>query len=130
MRAAAVAMALAATASSAAAQSVAVFTNVVDGQRVDRIVRAERAHQPAAPIPLSITTTEVLPRNYKRPLGPTSYTPPASVVHSHIPPPKPQPSFINGIYAGPSLSGNWTAISIGRPIIDVNIVGRPKALIR
>jgi hypothetical protein len=132
MRPAAIALAaLVATASSTAAQQV-VYTNVVDGQRVNRIVRAERTHQPAAPIPPSITTTEVLPSGYRRPLGPSGYVPPASAslprwgeTRVSRPTPVVQPRFINGIYAGPSPSGHWTSTSIGRPI-DVNVIGTPR----
>lgn len=123
----AIALALVATASAAAAQGPSVvYTNVVGGQRVDRIVRAERAHQPAAPVPPSITDTPVLPRNYKAPLGPTGYVPP---VRAAAAPPRvrerrqpPAPWYVNGIYAGPSPSGNWMSTSIGRPIIDVRII--------
>jgi hypothetical protein len=112
-----------------AAAQQAVYTNVVDGQRVGRIVKVQRETQRAAPVPPSITTTEVLPRNYKGPLGPTAYVPPVRsnwgrtrVERPEVPP---QPSFVNGIYAGPSPSGNWMSTSIGRPVVDVNIISRP-----
>lgn len=108
----------------------AVYTNVVDGQRAGRIVKVQRETQPAAPVPPSITTTEVLPRNYKRPLGPTSYVPPVrsnwGETRVERPVVQPQPWFVNGIYAGPSPSGNWMSTSIGRPVVDVNIVGTPR----
>jgi hypothetical protein len=51
-----------------------VFTNIVDGQRIDAIVKVVRVVTPAAPVPSSIATTEVLPRNYRPPLGARSYT--------------------------------------------------------
>lgn len=109
----------------ASAQSV-VYTNLVDGQRTDAIVRVVRVLPPAAPLPSSIVTTEVLPRNYRPPLGASSYVPPPAAPASSSRPVKPaQPWFINGIYAGPSPTGNWMSTSIGRPIIDVRIVSTP-----
>ena len=120
---------LVATASAAAAQGASVvYTNVVDGQRVDHIVRAERAPQPAAPIPLSITTTPVLPRNYKRPLGPSGYVPPPMPQNTAFdmrPVKQPQPMFVNGVYLGPSPTGNWMSTTIGRPVVDVRIINDP-----
>ncbi len=64
---------------SAAAQPrlATVYTNMVDGQRVDYITKVIRATRPAATVPPSITTTEVLPAGWRPPLGPTSYLPPA-----------------------------------------------------
>jgi hypothetical protein len=121
--------ALLATASIAAPQDASVvYTNIVDGQRVDHIVRAERARQLAAPIPPSIVTTPVLPRNYKTPLGARSYVPPVpSSMAAALPrPSKPvQPWFVNGVYLGPSPNGLWTSTSIGRPIVDVRIINDP-----
>lgn len=116
---------LLAVASSASAQSI-VYTNIVNGQRVSAIVKVVRVVTPAAPVPPSIVTTDVLPRNYKTPLGARSYTPPiAAPVSSSRPVKAPQPWFINGIYAGPSPTGNWMATSIGRPIVDVRIIDTP-----
>jgi hypothetical protein len=111
----------------AAAQSV-VYTNIVDGRAQHEIVRVVRVVTPAAAIPPSIETTLVLPRNYKPPLGARSYVPPSRVAAaSSIPAPKPQPWFINGVYAGPSPSGNWMSTSIGRPIVDVRIISTPRS---
>lgn len=117
---------LLAVAAPAAAQSV-VYTNVVNGRAQHEIVRVVRVVTPAAAVPPSIETTLVLPRNYKPPLGARSYVPPARVAAaSSIPAPKPQPWFINGVYAGPSPSGNWMSTSIGRPIVDVRIIDTPR----
>ena len=128
----AIVLAALATASPAAAQQPQrVFTNIVDGRPQREIVSVLRVVQPAARVPDSIATTPVLERNYKRPLGPSAYVPPASAslprwgeTRVSRPTPTPAPWFINGIYMGPSPSGHWTSTSIGRPIIDVNIVGR------
>lgn len=121
--------ALLASASTAAAQrATVVHTNVVDGQRIDEIVRVVRESRPAAPVPPSIVTTDVLPRNYKRPLGASSYVPPAPTSRAAtLPrPSKPvQPWFVNGVYLGPSPSGLWTSTTIGRPVVDVRIINDP-----
>lgn len=115
---------LLAVAAPAAAQSV-VYTNVVNGRPQAAIVRVVRAVTPAAAVPSSIETTPVLPTNYKTPLGARSYVPPAVPAPSARPAPVTQPWFINGIYVGPSPTGNWMSTSIGRPIIDVRIVDTP-----
>jgi len=113
----------------AAAQSV-VYTNVVNGRPQAEIVRETRWVQPATPVPPSLRdhVPVVLPRNYKRPLGPTYYLPPVRAAAAPALPPvrQPQPWFINGIYVGDSPSGNWTSTVIGRPIVDVNIVSTPR----
>jgi hypothetical protein len=108
-------------------QTAAVYTNVIDGRAYRQsIVRVERPAQPAAPVPSSIQTTPVLPRNYRAPLGASSYVPPTRSNWGETRVSRPmkteQPWFVNGFYVGPSPSGNWTSTSIGRPIIDVNIV--------
>lgn len=114
-------------AASASAQGV-VYTNVVNGQRIDEIVKVVRATTVAAPVPSSIVTTEVLPRNYHPPLGARSYAPPpvAASTSSARPAPPVQPWFVNGLYVGPSPSGNWTSTVVGRPIIDVHVVSTPQ----
>jgi hypothetical protein len=104
----------------------AVWTNVVNGRRQAEIVRETRPYAPAAPVPASIVDTPVLPRNWRPPLGPGSYVPPPRAVASQAPSRPPQPWFINGIYVGPSPSGNWMSTSIGRPIVDVHIVSTPR----
>lgn len=110
----------------AGAQAV-VYTNVVNGRPQAEIVRETRPHAPAAPVPASIVDTPVLPRNYKRPLGPSSYVPPVRAVAAPaIPARQPQPWFVNGIYVGNAPSGNWTSTVIGRPVVDVNIIGTPR----
>lgn len=117
----------------ASAQTTTVYTNVVDGRAYrETIVRVERAAQPAAPVPDSIRTTVVLPRNYRAPVGAGSYVPPRSAspwgeTRVSRPTPVEQPWYVNGFYVGPSPTGNWMSTSIGRPIVDVNIVGRPPA---
>lgn len=112
------------------AQSV-VYTNVVNGRPQAEIVRVVRVVQPAAVIPSSIRTTEVLPRNYRPPIGPRSYEPPAvaaaTTTRSQRQQRVTQPWFINGIYAGPSPNGLWTSTSIGRPIVDVHIVSTQRS---
>lgn len=118
-------------ATSAAAQTSTVYTNVVDGKAYRQsIVRVERPARPAIEVPPSIVTTDVLPRNYRAPLGAGSYVPPPSAspwgeTRVSRPAPTPQPWFINGVNVGPSPSGNWTSTVIGRPIVDVNIIGTP-----
>lgn len=106
-----------------------VYTNVVDGRPVrDTIVAVVRPAQPAAPVPPSITTTPVLPRNWRPPAGPTSYVPPkpvAATTTARRYRPAPAPWFINGIYAGPSPSGTWMSTAVGRPIVDVRIIDTP-----
>lgn len=111
----------------AGAQAV-VYTNVVNGRPQAEIVRETRPLQPAAPVPASIVDTPVLPRNYKRPLGPTYYLPPVRTAAPApaVPVKQPQPWFVNGIYVGNAPSGNWTSTVIGRPIVDVNIVSTPR----
>ena len=122
-----VALLLFALTAPAAAQSV-VYTNVVNGERIGAIVKVVRVVTPAAPVPSSIVTTEVLPKNWFPPLPPRSYTPPpaSAAATTARPTPPPQPWFINGIYAGPSPNGNWMSTSIGRPIVDVRIVSTPR----
>jgi hypothetical protein len=122
-----------ALAASAEAQTSIVYTNIIDGKAYrDSIVRVERPAQPAIPVPSSIVTTEVLPRNYHAPLGATSYIPPSSTnfgwgeTRVSRPEPTPQPWFVNGINLGPSPSGSWTSTVIGRPIVDVNVIGTPR----
>jgi hypothetical protein len=124
--AAVVLVALLASASWASAQSV-VYTNIIDGKPYRQtIVRVERPAQPAVPVPPSIATTPVLPSNYRVPLGAGSYVPRTrspwgdTRVSRAVKPE--QPMFVNGIYVGPSPSGNWTSTSIGRPIVDVRII--------
>ena len=106
-----------------------VFTNVVNGQRTDAIVKVVRIVTPAAPVPSSIVTTEVLPRNYRPPIGARSYSPPiaraAAASSSSRPAPAAQPWFVNGVYVGSSPNGNWMSTSIGRPIVDVNVISTP-----
>jgi hypothetical protein len=113
--------------SAVTAQTITAYTNVIDGKPYRQsIMRVERPAQPAAPVPPSIVTTEVLARNYRAPLGASSYVPPTRSQWGETrvsrPSPSPQPLFVNGIYAGPSPSGNWTSTSIGRQIIDVNVI--------
>jgi hypothetical protein len=117
--------AMAATASAQARQTV-VYTNVVGGRPVPEIVAVVRVATPAAPVPPSITTTPVLPRNWRPPLGPTSYVPPPRAAAAPLPAPAPQPWFVNGVHVGPSPSGLWTSTVVGRPVVDVNIVGTPR----
>lgn len=119
--------------SSASAQTSTVYTNIIDGKAYrDSIVRVERPAHPAIPVPSSIVTTEVLPRNYHPPLGASSYIPPSSTnfgwgdTRVSRPEPTPQPWFVNGINLGPSPSGSWTSTVIGRPIVDVNVIGTPR----
>lgn len=110
----------------AAEQQGVVYTNVVDGKRVDGIVQVVRNIRPAVPVPASIVSTPVLPRNYYPPTGPTSYVPPPRVAHSAPPPTPPSPPwYVNGIYMGPSPNGHWMSTTVGRPIVDVNIIGVP-----
>jgi hypothetical protein len=108
----------------------AVYTNIIDGQRTGTIVKVVRETKPAAPVPPSIVTTEVLPRNYKRPLGPTSYVPPVrsnwGETRVERPVVRPQPWFVNGVYLRPSPNGNWMSTSTGRPVVDVHIVSTPR----
>jgi len=122
---------LLALATAAEAQTSIVYTNVVDGRAYRQsIVRVERPAQLAAPVPASIVTTEVPPRNYKTPIGAASYVPPTrspwGETRAARPTPVEQPWFINGIYAGPSPSGNWMSTAVGRPIVDVNVIGIPR----
>ena len=122
-----------ATVGLAEAQTSTVYTNVIDGRAYRQsIVRVERPAQPAAPVADSIQTTVVLPRNYRTPIGVGSYAPPRSAspwgeTRVSRPSPVQQPMFVNGLYVGPSPSGNWTSVSIGRPIVDVRIVGTSRS---
>jgi hypothetical protein len=123
--------ALLASASTVAAQTSTVFTNIVDGRAYRQsIVRVERPAQPAAPVPPSITTTPVLPKNYQPPLSASSYVPPTRSNWGETRVSRPvkteQPMFINGYYVGAAPSGNWTSTVVGRPIVDVNVIGTPR----
>jgi hypothetical protein len=119
--------ALLAMASTAAAQRpTVVYTNVTDdGRRINRIVKVVRVTMPAAPVPTSIVTTPT-PVGWTPEIGGSSYAPPRPTATVHLRPRRPvrQPLYVNGIYVGPSPNGLWTATSIGRPIVDVNIVSR------
>jgi hypothetical protein len=118
-------------ASTAAAQRpTVVYTNIENGERVDRIIKVVRETKPAIPVPASITTTPVLPRNWRPPLGPTSYVPPPAdalaTVRARRERPGRQPWYVNGLYAGPSPTGHWMVTTVGRPTVDVRIVGRTR----
>jgi hypothetical protein len=107
-----------------------VYTNVPDGERINAIVRVVRVTTTAAPVPASITTTQVVPANWRAPIGVSSSVPSAGSTWGQTQvsrPVKPiQPLYIDGSYAGPSPSGNWTSVTHGRPVIDVNIVSTPR----
>src|SRR5688572_9007100 len=98
-----------------AAAQQATYTNIIDGQRTDNIVKVVRETGPAAPVPPSITTTEVLPRNWRPPLGPSFYVP--------LPAPA---ATVSRSYRRPVRQRPWSVTAVGRPIIDVNIVGRTR----
>jgi len=127
-----VALVLLALPAVAGAQAV-VYTNVVNGRPQAEIVQETRPYRPAAAIPPSMQVgTQVLPRNYRPPLGPTYDLPPVQAAAAPAmrerrhQPPASSPWFVNGLYAGPSPNGLWTITTIGRPIVDVNIVSTPR----
>lgn len=125
-----VAILLAVAAIPAAAQEprlAVVYTNVVNGKAQREIVAVVRPVQPALPVPASLPGTPVPPGKWRPEIGGTSYVPPArQAAAPAIPARQPQPWFVNGVYVGPSPSGNWTSTVVGRPVVDVNIVGTPR----
>ena len=120
---------LLAVATSAQAQErpTKVWTNVVDGTAYRRtIVAVVRPERPAAPVPASLPGTPLPPPKWRPEIGGTSYVPPQRAAAPAIPAKAPQPWYVNGIYVGHAPSGNWTSTVIGRPVVDVNIVGTPR----
>lgn len=119
-------------ATSAAAQSV-VYTNVVDGQRVNRVVRVVRVVGPAAPVPPSIFTTPTFDRWQfiedllrRAPATPPAQ-PQAPLTVAQSAPRRVEPFYYNGVYMGPSPSGQWTSVVQGP--IELRLVG-PVPVIR
>lgn len=110
------------------ARPTKVYTNVIDGRAYRQtIVAVVRLERPAAPVPASLPGTPLPPPRWRPEIGGTGYVPPArpaAAVATRTAPP-PQPWYVNGVYVGPSPSGLWTATAIGRPVVDVNIVGTP-----
>lgn len=119
-----------ATAAQAQERPTKVYTNVIDGRAYRQaIVAVVRLERPAAPVPASLPGTPLPPPKWRPEIGGTGYVPPprpTAASTASRPAPAPQPWFVNGIYVGPSPNGNWMATSVGRPIVDVNIVGTPR----
>jgi hypothetical protein len=130
-------MLLLALASTASAQTTVVYTNIVDGQRIGSVVKVVRAHKPAIAVPSSIVTTPTFDRAQfiddllRRSTPPSVYipTPPLVSERRVYIPRVPQPFFYNGIYMGPSPSGQWTSVTQGTPRLDVHIVGTQRVRI-
>lgn len=109
-----------------AQQPQRVYTNVVDGRPQRTVIVMElRVVPPAAPVPASLPGTPLPPMKWRPEMGGTSYVPPPRAAAAPaVPARAPQPWFVNGVYVG--NVGNWTSTAIGRPIVDVNIVGTPR----
>lgn len=122
-----VALLLAVAGSAAAQQPQRVYTNVVDGRPQRAVIVMEmRVVKPGLPVPASLPGTPLPPPRWRPETGGTSYVPPQRAAAPSIPAAKPQPWYVNGIYMGPSPSGSWTSTVVGRPIVDVNVIGTPR----
>ncbi|MDP3720025.1 MAG: hypothetical protein Q8T13_19865 [Acidobacteriota bacterium] len=131
-----------ATAGLAGAQTMkrsTVYTNVIDGQRgaIVKEVRDVEVRKPHIPewmlVPVPVFTKAEMARLQ---MGPTSYVPrpPQQVQGLRAESVRPRrrqaepmssaPLFIDGLYVGPSPSGQWTSITHTEPTVNVNILGR------
>ena len=122
-----VALLLAVAGAAHAQERTVVYTNLLDGQRVNGVVKVLRVVRPAVPVPPSIVSTPVVTR---WPLPPRSYTaadaPPPPVVAAAAPRP-PEPWYWNGIYMGPSPSGQWLSVVDKVPTLDIRVLPSPIA---